>query len=226
VPKEHPAPRDPVGIDDERPRLPVHLGDGRPGGVGVVVRHQVPAARVTAPELEVRHVDVHDAVEEGQAVERIVPTRVVDDGEAEPPLDRHRQGLEHLGHHVFGRDEVDVVAAQPLQVQHEGGNDVGRRGPGARPRPEPLADIEVLAEDAAQVAVAEEDRARAVPAAQARLFSEVREGAGDHRVAAGLAGGPPVPEPVDVAIARTGPAARERVDGTPGAVAQLAAGEA
>jgi hypothetical protein len=45
-------------------------------------------------------------------------------------------------------------------------------------------DVEVLAEHAPQVAAGEEDRARAVPASQAILLTEMREVRGDDRLAA------------------------------------------
>ena len=48
-------------------------------------------------------------------------------------------------------------------------------------------DVRVLAERAAQGAAAEEDRPRAVRAAQAVLLAEVREGGRDHGTAADLA---------------------------------------
>jgi hypothetical protein len=66
---------------------------------------------------------------------------------------------------------VDVMAADLLQLQHHRSEPLGRRLPTLDlPR-----DVEVLAKDAAQVAVGEEDRARAVPAAQAVLLAEVRK---------------------------------------------------
>jgi hypothetical protein len=72
------------------------------------------------------------------------------------------------------------VTALGLQGQHHLGQ--ARRG-------HPLAldlpgDVVVLAEHTAQVAAGEEDRARAVPAAQAVLLPEVREVGGDHGLAA------------------------------------------
>jgi hypothetical protein len=62
--------------------------------------------------------------------------------------------------------------------------DVRSRRPRFRTRLDLLADVVVLAEHAAQVAVAEEDRARPVPAAQTVFFAEMREPARDDCVAA------------------------------------------
>src|SRR5439155_6184547 len=92
-------------------------------------------------------------------------------------------------------------------------------------RPDGLADVVVLAEDAAEVAVAEEDGAGAVPAPEAVLFAEVGEGAGDHGVAAGLARGPLVGQPVDPAIAGADPAVGQSRDGAADAFPELAGGE-
>ena len=69
-----------------------------------------------------------------------------------------------------------------------------------------LRDVPVLAEHAAQIAQAEENRPRAVPAAQTILLAEVGEGAGDDSVAPGVADQSLVLEPVDVAVARAGTA--------------------
>ena len=81
----------------------------------------------------------------------------------------------------------------------------------------------VLAEDAAQVAAAEEDRARAARAAQAVLLAEVREVRGDDGVAAHPAQPGLIVEPVHPAQARADTAAilqqRQR---PPGALAKLA----
>jgi len=64
-------------------------------------------------------------------------------------------------------DEIDVVAASGLQIQHH-----GRQFLGGRFAPCPLlADVPVLAELAAQIAAAEENRARAAPAAQHVFFA-------------------------------------------------------
>ena len=78
-------------------------------------------------------------------------------------LDRVRQCLEDLWDDVLGRDPVDVVAAGRLQLQHHLAepnriNAFPANLPG---------DVVVLAEDAAQVAAAEEDRPGAVPSPQA-----------------------------------------------------------
>ena len=72
---------------------------------------------------------------------------------------------------MLGRDEVDVVATALLKIEHHAGEFGGRRG---RALQLPT-DVKVLAEDAAQVAAGKEDRAGALPAAQAVFFAEVRD---------------------------------------------------
>src|SRR5262245_11946116 len=99
---------------------------------------------------------------------------------------------------MLGRDEVDVVTAARLQLEHHAGQ---------LPRPHLdalalLARLEVLAEDAAKVAPGEEDGARPLPAAEDVLLAEVGEVGGDPRVAGGLADGEPAVEAVDLAVAR------------------------
>ena len=86
-----------------------------------------------------------------------------------------------------------------------------------------LGDVPVLAEHAAQVAQPKEDRAGAVPATQAVLLAEVREGAGDDRVSARVAHARDVLEPVHVTVARTGAAVLELAQGGPDAPLELAA---
>jgi hypothetical protein len=94
------------------------------------------------------------------------------------------------------------VAAQLLQLDHHRRQPFGlglEAGPG-------LADVGVLAEDAAQVAAGEEDGAAAAPAAQAVFLAVVGEVAADPGEAAGQAGGRLVGQPVDAAVAGAGPA--------------------
>jgi len=97
------------------------------------------------------------------------------------------------------------VAAQGLQPQRQIGDPLCRQLLAAAP----LADVPVLTEDAAQVAHPEEDRSAAVPAAQAVLLAEVREGGGDDGEAPRAARPPLVAEAVRTTVARTRPAVGE-----------------
>ena len=74
---------------------------------------------------------------------------------------------------MLRRDKVDVVAAGRLQTQHRRRQLAGVQFPPLGK----LTDLEILAENAAQVAAAEENRSRPIPAAQAIFFAEVRKGA-------------------------------------------------
>jgi len=63
-----------------------------------------------------------------------------------------------------------------------------------------LADVEVLAEDAAKVAPGEEDRTAPTPAAEAVLFTEVGGEAADPRVTASLTDSVTILQAVDPAV--------------------------
>jgi hypothetical protein len=204
VAQDHAPAGQPALVEDEVADLAVHLFDRLACDLGVVRPLEISARPLARPDLEVGHVDVHDAVHQPQAVEAVVRARVVDDRQLEAADDGVGQGLEYLRDDVLRRDPVDVVAADRLELEHH--------------RPEPLRrralapnlprDFVVLAKDAAQVAAAEEDRAGAVTPAQAVLLAEMREVRGDDRPAADRAEAYHVLAPVDLAAARTDDAAR------------------
>src|SRR6516225_3406525 len=75
-----------------------------------------------------------------------------------------------------------------------------------------LAGLPVLAEDAAQIAPVEENRAGADPAPEDVLLAEVVEGSGDARVAARLADGEAVRQEVHLAVPRTEPPRPESLE--------------
>src|SRR5215211_5067401 len=104
---------------------------------------------------------------------------------------------------MLGRDPVDVVAAERLQLEHHLSEPLGRDELALHlPR-----DVVVLAEDAAEVAPGEEDRPRAAPAAKAVLLAEVREVGGDDRLPPDRAEAGDVGPAVDLAAARADDAA-------------------
>src|ERR1019366_2662887 len=105
--------------------------------------------------------------------------------------------FQNLRYHVFRSHQVDVVAALFLQAQHHPGQFFRFRGAAFSPP----ADLVILAEDAAQVAPAEEDRPRTTVAAQAALFAEVGKIAADDRVTSGSADFRLVLDAVHVAVA-------------------------
>jgi hypothetical protein len=125
------------------------------------VLREVEAGVVARPQLEVGHVDVDDALHQREALRAVVGARVVDDREPQAALDGVRERLEDLPHNVLRRHPVDVVAPGRLQLEHH-----VREPLGGHPLAlQPPRDVVVLAEDAAQVAAAEEDRPRSTPAA-------------------------------------------------------------
>ena len=113
-------------------------------------------------------------------------------------FDCDHEGFENLRHDVLGRDEVDVVAADPLQIEH----DLRKLRRSCFCAFTELAGLEILAKDAAQIAPAEKDRARAVPPAQTIFLAEMWKRAGHPRKSSTLAHADLVVEPVDLAIAR------------------------
>ncbi len=100
------------------------------------------------------------------------------------------------------------------------GGSPGRAGPGHT-----LADVEVLAEDAAEVAVGEEDRSRTVPTPEAVLLSKVGEGAAHDGVASGFAGRPLPVQPIDATITRASTAVGQRRHRLEGTLLELGAAE-
>ena len=93
-------------------------------------------------------------------------------------------------------NEVEVVAPLPPQGDHH------RRQLGASNLASfvALADVVILAEDAAQVAAGQKDRAAAAAAGQGALLAEVRAVAGDHRRGADPAGAALAFEAVDATV--------------------------
>jgi hypothetical protein len=118
------------------------------------------------------------------------------------------QRFEDLRHDVLRRDEVNVVAADLLQIEH----DLRKLGRADFRAFAELAGLEVLAEDAAQIAPAEKDRARAIPAAQTIFFTEMRKRAGYARKPPALADSNFIVVAVDLAVTRADAARTERFD--------------
>lgn len=168
---------------------------------------------------EIRHEDVDDVLEQGEALERVVRARVVDDGQVQAKRCGVADGFDDLRRHVLGCDEVDVVAPLGLEPQHHGG-DLSRRRSALGCRLDILTDVEVLAEDTAQIAVREEDRTRAIPSSQTVFLAKMREAARDHGVAARLARRPAILETVHAAITRAGTTIRKRSHGATRAAGQ------
>ena len=194
VPHQHPGLGQPVVIKDQVTNLTVHFRDDLPGHLGIVPGLTQPGARLSCPEFEVRHVDVHQTVQQLQRPQTVVAAGVVHDGEVEAALDGQGDGLDDLGYDVFRGDEVDVVTFRlVLKFQHK----VSNLGSLQLPAFLLLRDVPVLTEDTPEVAQPEEDGARAVPALEDGLLPEVREGGADDGLPAGVAGALLVLQPVD-----------------------------
>src|SRR5262249_9512569 len=102
----------------------------------------------------------------------------------------------------------DVVAPGLFKIEHDL-RKFSRRH--FRPFTE-LAGLEILTEDATQVAPAEKDCARSIPAAEAIFFAEMRKRAGDSGEPATFADAELVVIAVNLAIARTDLTGAERID--------------
>ena len=219
---QQPAPGDARFVQYQVAHLAVHLPHR-----GAIRRHVVAHLGILARQggvtvLHVRHVDVHDAVQQGQGLKAVVAAGVIDQGQAQPAPGRIQHRRDDLRHHVAGGDEIDVVAALVLQGEHHVG-DFARLH---LPSDALLRDVPVLAKHAAQVAPGEEDGARAAPAAQRVLLAVVGAVARHHRPLSGpahraLAGR----QAIHVAVAGAQVAIRQVAPGLAHAALQLAGGE-
>jgi hypothetical protein len=90
------------------------------------------------------------------------------------------------------------VATDLLEIEHDAGEFWGVHfGAFAE-----LAGLEILAENAAEIAPAKENRAGAVPTAETIFFAEVRKSAGDTCQSSAFANSDLVIESVDLAVTR------------------------
>ncbi len=169
---QKPPAGDALFVQFQVSHLPMHLRDCNAVAPRVVGNARQAFAHSVVRVLHVGHVDVDHAVEKPQGGERIVAPCVVDERQPETLVRSQDQGGEYLRHHMAGRDEVDVLAAQILKSQH-GCGDLGRT---LFPPPTEMAEIVVLAEHAGQIAAGEEDRARTSATHQWRLLTVVRPG--------------------------------------------------
>src|SRR5439155_6880457 len=131
-------------------------------------------------------------------LQAVVSRRVIDERQAQAAPDGNQERLENLRHHMLRRDEIDVVAADVLKIEH----DVRELRCGDFCAFAKLAGLEVLTKHAAQITPAEKDRARPVPAAQTIFLAEMRNCASHARKPPTLAHSDLVVEPVNVAVTR------------------------
>ena len=184
VSHEHAAPGDPILVQLQISHLAVHFTQRSTRRLRVVPRQKVFCRVFFIPHLEIRHVDVNYAVQVKKRFERIVPGGVIHEGQMQTAFDGDHERFQDLRHHVRGGDEVDVMTSHFLQGEHHPCQSC-RPGLG---KVAALADVVILAEDAAQVALGEEDRSAAAPAAQWIFLAVVGEEAAHARISADLAG--------------------------------------
>jgi hypothetical protein len=117
-------------------------------------------------------------VEEPQRRNRVIPGRIVDDGQAQTARNSDRQRFEDLRNHVGWRHQIEIMAPIALDVEK-----YVRQVRSINRLPlDELADVIVLAVDATQVATAEEHRPGAAPAAQHIFLAEMRTGRRNNRL--------------------------------------------
>ncbi len=170
--------------------------------------------------FHVRHVDIDDAIQQGEGLGTVVAAGIVHQRQPEPLAGRDQRRFKNLRHHMTGADKINVMTALGLQIQHHGRQFLRCRLV-SRPF---LADLPVLAKLAAQIAAAEENRSRAVPAAQYVFFAvmgavTVNDGVLSDPAYRALQG----PQAIDPTIARAKIASLQMLAGDAGTPRQFAA---
>ena len=153
VPDEKSPLRNPVGITGEVPYLAMHLFESLLDDLGIVRRVAKLLRIFFVHKFHVRHIDVHDAVEESNHFRRFVSRTVIDNRDPESHFDRIGDGGDDLRDVVGRGNEVNIVTAHLLKPEH---------GPchvsGGDPfTPSQMGDVVVLAENTPQVAMGEKD---------------------------------------------------------------------
>ena len=149
--------------------LAVHLPDRSEAGLHVISHMGIFVGQYGVTVFHVGHVDIDNAVEQGQGFGAVVAAGVVDQRDAQALAGGDVYGTYNLRYDVAGGDEVDIVATLGLQLEHHPG-DFFRFYFMAQAL---LTDLPVLAINAAQAAPGKEDGARAVYATQWNLFTVV-----------------------------------------------------
>ena len=169
MPHEHPAHHLPVFVQLRPADLPVHLAQGRRRDGWVVPRAGQPCRQLRVGVFVVRQIDVDQALQLPQRLNRFIAAAVVDDGYGKPRRQRREDGRQKMRR----RDKVDGLRALVDEAQE-------RFAQGLRCQRLARAagrDDAVLAIAAAQRAAAEKHRARAVIGTDRRLLAIVEHGA-------------------------------------------------
>ena len=123
----------------------MHRCDDPARSFGVIAGDKIFSAVLRVPEFEIRHVDVDQTVHPLNAFGTIIGRSVVDQRQPQTAFDGNHERFKDLRHYMLGRDEVDVVAADFLKVEHDASE---FRGSHLRAFAE-LAGLEIFAENAA-----------------------------------------------------------------------------
>ncbi len=150
---------------------------------GVVLDLGVFVGDLSVGVFHVRHIYIHYAIEQFQGSQRVVAARIVHQGQTQAGLGGDEHPGDNLGYNVGGRDEIDIVAAHFLELQHHG-RQLLRLYLASLPQ---LTDLIVLTVLAFEVAVGKKDRTRSSPPYQRRFLSKMRVATGNHRPVSCLA---------------------------------------
>ena len=169
-----------VSRDGNAPDLAVHLDHRIARMPGVAVHLRVFPPHRVIPVFQVRQIDVDDAVEETQDLHGIVGIGVVDERDAEPGAGGRFERHDDLGDEVRGGDESDRVTPLLLELNHHTGEPPDRCFV-LNFELMVLADEVVLAVDAPEIAVPEEDVPDAVRSHKGGFFTEMGRVRGNDR---------------------------------------------
>ena len=96
----------------------MHFKKRLPGPLRVIRRLGKACCLFRIPELEIRHIDINNTIQQPQCIHTIVTAGVVNNGNQKPIVNGMRQGSQNLGHNVGRGHEIDIMAALFLEVYH------------------------------------------------------------------------------------------------------------
>jgi len=156
-------------VHDQVAHLAVHFPDGGRRLLAIIRRPAETRRPAFLPELEIRHVDIKDAIQNFDRIGAVIATGIVNERNIQSLPDGNDEGLQYLGDHMARRDEVDVVASQFHETQHHGGQALGFHLLALSQ----MADLEILAEGTAEIAGTEENRSGTGRPDQRGFFAEM-----------------------------------------------------
>ena len=153
MPNENSLNGDAGPIDLKAADLPMHFFDCRPHDIPIIFGARVFPCVLVVRILNVRHIDVNNAVEQLECCDRLISPAIVDDRKRQTLLDRCDKCLNNLGSDVCWSDEIDIVAPHTLQREHDFRELLGSCFPAI---PE-MTDFVVLTEETLEIARCKED---------------------------------------------------------------------